>query len=57
MKFETEGLSLIGHRVLVVEDDEILRTLMSDIIVELGAECLAFDNADDALIDLLGIQG
>ena len=57
MKFETEGLSLAGLKVLVVEDDKTLRNLIFDVIIELGAECLAFDNADDALITLLEHHG
>ncbi|MGN8248128.1 response regulator [Pseudomonas sp. SMV7] len=57
MKFNKEALSLQGLRVVVVEDDCLLRSLMSDIILELGAECFAFSNADDALIDLLTQNG
>ncbi|MDE4539267.1 response regulator [Pseudomonas sp. ITEM 17296] len=53
MKLDVEGLSLSGKTILVVEDDETLRTLLVDILVELGADYAAFDNAEDALIHLL----
>lgn len=46
-------LSPIGGKVLVVEDEELLRTLMIEILREVGAECEGFSNADDALIYLL----
>ena len=57
MEFETKGLSLTGMKVLVLEDDQTLRTLVSDIIRELGGDCATFDNADDALIELLEQHG
>lgn len=39
--------------IVVVEDDRILRQLMIDILTEMGATCLEFEAADDALIHLL----
>lgn len=57
MEFETKGLSLTGMRVLVLEDDQTLRTLLSDIIRTLGGNCTTFENADDALIKLLEQHG
>ncbi len=57
MEFETKGLSLTGMKVLVLEDDQTLRILMSDIIRELEGDCTTFDNADDALIELLEQHG
>lgn len=36
-----------------MEDDETLRTLLVDILVELGADYAAFDNSEDALIHWL----
>jgi len=44
-----EGILPIEGRVIVVEDDPTLRTLMTDILLEIGAESLAFETADDAL--------
>ncbi|EKT4451407.1 response regulator [Pseudomonas putida] len=57
MKLEAEGLSLRGHTVLVVEDDVTLRTLLVDILIELGAHACGFGNAEDALIHLLENHG
>ncbi len=57
MKVDTDGLSLSGLTVLVVEDDEILRTLLVAILAEMEATCVGFGNADDALIHLLASQG
>ncbi|MFK3815709.1 response regulator [Pseudomonas sp. NPDC089407] len=57
MEFETHGLSLTGLKIIVVEDDATLRTILRDIITQLGGECLAFDNAEDALADLLTTHG
>lgn len=57
MKLETDGLSLRGRTVLIVEDDLTLRTVLTDILVELGAGVSGFDNAEDALIHLLENHG
>ncbi|CAH0645783.1 MULTISPECIES: response regulator [Pseudomonas] len=57
MEFETEGLSLDGLKILVVEDDVTLRTILFDIVTELGGDCVAFDNAEDALVNLLNSHG
>lgn len=46
-------LSPINGKVIVIEDEEMLRTLMTDILEEVGAECEGFSNADDALMHLL----
>jgi DNA-binding NtrC family response regulator len=56
MKLNTEGLSLSGKKVVVVEDDGTLRTVLVDIL-QLGADCDAFTTAEDALIHLMGING
>lgn len=47
MKLDIEGLSLSGKTVVVVEDDPTLQTLLVEILIELGAACDAFDNAED----------
>ena len=57
MKFEAEGVALDGRTVVIVEDDATLRSLLSDILGELGADCLEFDNAEDALVRLLELHG
>ncbi|MCI1036311.1 response regulator [Pseudomonas putida] len=57
MKLDLGQLSLSGLTVVVVEDDEILRTLLVAILAEMGATCVAFGNAEDALIHLLASQG
>nr|WP_283777421.1 response regulator [Pseudomonas nunensis] len=43
--------------VVVVEDDPTLRSLMVDIVAEIGAKALAFETADDALTHLLQAHG
>lgn len=57
MKLEADGLSLRGCRVLVVEDDDTLRMVLTDILAELGAAASGFDNAEDALFHLLENHG
>ena len=39
MRLDFEGLSLSGKTVIVIEDDPTLRTLLVEILSELGA-CL-----------------
>ena len=56
MKLAIEGLSLSAKTVVVVEDDERLKNLLVDILIELGAACDAFANCEDALIHLMGLQ-
>ncbi|KQZ94539.1 response regulator [Pseudomonas sp. Root562] len=53
MNVNWEGILPIEGKVIVVEDDPILRTLMMDILFEIGAESLAFETADDALTYIL----
>lgn len=57
MEIDSEGLSLQGRSVVIVEDDTTLRELLADIIGELGGQCSAFANAEDALIHLLENHG
>lgn len=57
MKLNWEGLLPIEGSVFVIEDDPTLRSLMTDILAELGAGVLAFESADDALTHLLENQG
>lgn len=57
MKLDVKDLSLSGQTIVIVEDDETLQSLLVDILVELGAACEAFSNAEDALIHLIGLKG
>ncbi|WP_050577202.1 response regulator [Pseudomonas cremoricolorata] len=43
-------------RVLIVEDDALLQSILVEIFTDLGAQCEAFLTADDALIHLLQSQ-
>ncbi|MDQ0121550.1 DNA-binding NtrC family response regulator [Pseudomonas lini] len=43
----------IDGEIVVVEDDALLRSLVLEILMEVGAHCVAFGNADDALIHML----
>lgn len=47
-------LNLNSFRVAVVEDDPLLGRILEDVLQDRGAECMAFPNADDALVALLG---
>lgn len=53
MQVNWEGLQSIQGEVVIVEDDPTLRSLMGDIVEEIGAKAAAFDMADDALTYLL----
>lgn len=53
MKVNWEGILPIEGEIIVVEDDPTLRSLMVDIVEEIGARATAFDTADDALTYLL----
>ncbi|TPG83402.1 response regulator [Pseudomonas mandelii] len=43
----------INGEIVIVEDESLLRELMRETLSEVGAECVAFSNADDALIHML----
>ena len=49
MNVNWEGMLPIEGTLIVVEDDPTLRTLMTDILVEIGTQSLAFATADDAM--------
>ena len=53
MNVNWEGLLPIQGEIIVIEDDPTLRSLMEDIVAEIGAKAVAFDTADDALTYLL----
>lgn len=53
MKLAWEGLLPISGKVIVIEDDPMLRMLMGDILKEIGAQSIAFETADEALTYLL----
>ncbi|SDJ52836.1 response regulator [Pseudomonas abietaniphila] len=48
-----EGILPIEGSIVVVEDDDILRTVMTEILTDIGAHYVAFVTADDALIHML----
>lgn len=52
-----EGVLPIEDSVIVVEDDDILRTVMTEILTDIGAHHVAFVTADDALIHMLTNPG
>lgn len=53
MKLDVECSLPVGTKVVIVEDDLTLRELLESILVEFGATCTAFDNAEDALVYLI----
>ncbi|VVO97143.1 hypothetical protein PS850_06026 [Pseudomonas fluorescens] len=53
MNVNWDGLLPIQGEIIVIEDDTTLRSLMVDIVAEIGAKVVAFDTADDALTYLL----
>ncbi|OPK06126.1 response regulator [Pseudomonas sp. VI4.1] len=46
-------LQPVDGEIVVIEDDPLLRSLMLEILVEVGAHCVAFGTADDALTHML----
>lgn len=48
-----DGVLPIDGEIIVVEDEVTLCELTADILSEIGAKCVAFTNADDALVYLL----
>lgn len=60
-----DGLAMVNWRgilpvngdVVIVEDDPVLRPLMTDILQGLRANCVSFETADDALMHLLESRG
>ncbi|UZD97710.1 response regulator [Pseudomonas corrugata] len=57
MNVNWEGLQPIRGEVIVIEDDPTLQSLLTNIMVEIGARTIAFDTADDALTYLLEGHG
>lgn len=53
MHINWECIQPIQGELIVVEDDPILRTLMKDMVAEIGALAVVFETADDALTYLL----
>lgn len=47
-------LQPIDGEIIVVEDDPLLREIMAEILADVGAHCVAFPNAEDALVYMLG---
>jgi DNA-binding response OmpR family regulator len=48
-----DGILPIQGQIIVIEDDPALRSLMVDIVAEIGAKAVVFETADDALTYLL----
>lgn len=57
MNVNWEALRPIDGAVIIVEDEPILRSLMADILSEIGTAVVVFENADDALTYLLENHG
>ncbi len=51
-----EGMLSIEGDVVLVEDDQTLLSLMTDILEDFGALCHAFASADDALMYMLSTR-
>lgn len=47
-------LQPINGEIIVVEDDTLLREIMREILADVGAQCVAFGTADEALVYMLG---
>lgn len=52
-----QGMLPINGDIVVVEDDDILRPLMVDILSGIRAKIVAFPTADDALMHVLDSHG
>jgi|GEM_PF-489802 len=52
-----EGILPIEGTIIVVEDDDTLRAVMTEILTDIGARCSAFVTADDALMHMLSATG
>lgn len=50
---DTKGCDSISGKVVIVEDDVLMQSILVDMFVDLGADCEAFMTADDALIHLM----
>lgn len=50
---DAKGYETITGKVVIVEDDALMQSILVDIFMDLGAHCEAFVTADDALIHLM----
>ncbi|MFJ5299088.1 response regulator [Pseudomonas sp. NPDC088368] len=50
---DSHGYSPITGKVVIVEDDSLMQSILVDMFTDVGAECAAFVTADDALIHLM----
>lgn len=57
VKVNWEGILPIQGKVVVIEDDPTLQAILTAFLEDLGADFVAFDNADDALTHLLDTRG
>lgn len=53
MKLNFDGMLPIRGEVVVIEDEPTLCELVRDILEDVGAHCVSFASADDALVYLL----
>ena len=54
---EWTGMLPINGEIVVVEDNDILRQLMADILMGIRAKVVLFERADDALMHVLDSHG
>jgi DNA-binding NtrC family response regulator len=54
---EWKGILPVNGDVVIVEDDPVLRSLMTDILKGIRANCVSFETADDALMHVLESHG
>lgn len=50
---DAKGYEAITGKVVIVEDDALMQSILVDMFMDLGADCEAFVTADDALIHLM----
>ena len=53
MIYDTRGVDVVSGKVIIVEDDELMSSILVDMLTDMGGSCISFVTADDALMHLL----
>lgn len=51
-----EGILPLKGDVIVVEDDDLLRSVITEVLIDIGSTFYAFSTADDALMHMLSAK-
>lgn len=53
MIYDAHGVNVVTGKVVIIEDDELMSSILVEMLTDMGGSCVSFITADDALMNML----